>query len=147
MCMPSGWKTILNLLVAGILWSGCNPSVRFAANPEKRSPVEEAAGYREGQVLNGVVSYYAGEYHGKKTANGEIYNMYAKTAAHRYLPFHTILRVTNSKNGKSVIVRINDRGPFKDNRILDLSYQAAREIDMLITGTVQAEITIIRLGE
>ena len=102
--------------------------------------------YREGQTLTGIVSYYAHEFHGRKTANGEIFNMYDKTAAHLYLPFNSVLQVTNSSNGKSVIVRINDRGPFKADRILDLSYQAAKEIDLIATGTTRAVIKIIRLG-
>ena len=112
--------------------------------PEIKNSAEKI--YREGQTLTGIVSYYAHEFHGRKTANGEIFNMYDKTAAHLYLPFNSVLQVTNSSNGKSVIVRINDRGPFKTDRILDLSYQAAKEIDLIATGTTRAVIKIIRLG-
>jgi rare lipoprotein A len=120
--------------------------VRYSAapGPETKNSVEKI--YREGQTLTGIISYYAHEFHGRKTANGEIFNMYGKTAAHMYLPFNSVLQVTNSSNGKSVIVRINDRGPFKADRILDLSYQAAKEIDLIAAGTTQAVITIISLG-
>jgi len=73
--------------------------------------------------------------------------MYAMTAAHKQLPFDTIIEVTNKENGKSVKVRINDRGPFKKDRIVDLSYQAARKLDMLKKGIVMVEIRILKLGE
>lgn len=73
--------------------------------------------------------------------------MYERTAAHQFLPFHTILQVTNPRNGKKILVRINDRGPFKANRILDLSYQAAKEIGLIKEGTASLSIKIMRLGE
>ncbi|MDZ7690263.1 MAG: septal ring lytic transglycosylase RlpA family protein [Balneolaceae bacterium] len=79
----------------------------------------------------GVASWYGPNFHGKLTANGETYNMYEFTAAHRTLPFNTVLRVENRDNGESVVVRINDRGPFAKNRIIDLSKKAAEEIDMI----------------
>jgi rare lipoprotein A len=73
--------------------------------------------------------------------------MYAKTAAHKYFPFNTIIEVTNQQNGKSVVVRINDRGPFKKGRILDLSYQAAMEIDMIREGIVEVKLKVLKLGK
>jgi rare lipoprotein A len=109
--------------------------------------VDSHQNYQVGQVFTGVVSYYADEFHGRKTANGEIYNMYDRTAAHQFLPFDTILQVNNPKNGKKVLVRINDRGPFKANRILDLSYQAAKDIGLIQEGTASLSIKIIRLGK
>lgn len=90
----------------------------------------------------GQASYYGKEFHGKPTASGEIYNMHALTAAHRTLPFGTLVRVTNLKNGKSVVVRINDRGPFVKGRIIDLSREAARRIRLQGTGRVR--LTILR---
>ncbi|MGA2298470.1 MAG: septal ring lytic transglycosylase RlpA family protein [FCB group bacterium] len=87
----------------------------------------------------GTASYYGKKFHNKKTANGEIFNMNEYTAAHRSLPFGTILKVTNLENKKSVLVRINDRGPFINARILDLSYEAAKEIDGAGLPTVSIE--------
>ena len=87
-------------------------------------------------------SYYSKQHHNRKTANGERFNMYALTAAHKTLPFNCKVKVTNKSNGKSVIVRINDRGPFHGNRALDLSYAAAKTIGMIPQGvsTVSYEI-------
>ena len=135
---------VLNIFI--LILTGCSPSVRYSTTPRPEIKNSAEKIYREGQTLTGIVSYYAHEFHGRKTANGEIFNMYDKTAAHLYLPFNSVLQVTNSSNGKSVIVRINDRGPFKADRILDLSYQAAKEIDLIATGTTRAVIKIIRLG-
>ncbi|MAT39300.1 MAG: septal ring lytic transglycosylase RlpA family lipoprotein [Ectothiorhodospiraceae bacterium] len=95
----------------------------------------------------GEASYYANKFHGKPTASGERYNMWAMTAAHRTLPFDTKVKVTNIDNGKSVVVRINDRGPFKPGRIIDLSKAAAAEIDMIKSGTAPVRIERVELGE
>lgn len=92
----------------------------------------------------GMASYYGDEFHGKKTASGEIYNKWDYTCAHRKLPFGTKIRVTNMENKKSVIVRVNDRGPFVKNRIVDLSYAAARDIDMILKGVVKVKIEVIK---
>jgi rare lipoprotein A len=121
--------------------------VRYTAGSDDRKVSETPRVYRVGQVFSGIVSYYAAEFHGRKTANGEIFNMYDRTAAHQSLPFNTLLQVTNPKNGKKVLVRVNDRGPFKANRILDLSYQAAKDIGLIQEGTASLTITIIRLGK
>ncbi len=95
----------------------------------------------------GVASYYGTEYQGRPTANGETFDMYDLTAAHNTLPFGTRVRVTNMRNGKKVIVRINDRGPLLKGRILDLSYGAATELDMIGPGTAPVRIEIIELGQ
>ncbi|MCD7059101.1 septal ring lytic transglycosylase RlpA family protein [Pelagibacterium xiamenense] len=95
------------------------------------------------QTVNGVASWYGGRFHGRLTANGERYNMYALTAAHRSLPFGTQVRVTNHTNGRSVIVRINDRGPYVGNRVIDLSQQAATEIGMVNAGVANVTIDIL----
>ena len=145
---PSAVLLILSLPCSIVLLlPGCNPSVRFASTPQSEQRTGSGTVYHEGQTFSGTISYYGQEFHGRKTANGETYNMYDKTAAHLYLPFDSIIRVTNTKNGKFVIVRINDRGPFKGTRILDLSYQAAKEIDLLREGTTEARIKILRLGK
>jgi len=91
----------------------------------------------------GIASWYGEDYHGRKTANGEVYDMYAMTAAHRTLPFQTRVRVTNLENGKKTELRINDRGPFIAGRIIDLSYSGARLIGMLGTGTAKVNIEAI----
>ncbi len=83
----------------------------------------------------GMASWYGGKFHGRQTANGEIFNTNDLTAAHNELPFNTIVTVTNIINGKSVQVRINDRGPFVGDRIIDLSYAAAKSLDMIRSGT------------
>ena len=94
----------------------------------------------------GVASWYGAKFHGRKTSNGEIYNMYAMTAAHKTLPIPSYVRVTNIKNQRSIIVRINDRGPFHGNRIIDLSYTAAAKLDILKSGVGQVEIVGIEPG-
>jgi rare lipoprotein A len=93
-----------------------------------------------GFVERGVASWYGRDFHGARTATGELYDMYGMTAAHRVLPLPTYVRVTNLSNGRSVVVRVNDRGPFKSNRIIDLSYTAALKLDMLRTGTTLVEV-------
>ena len=91
----------------------------------------------------GYASWYGGKFHGRQTANGEIFDTYKLTAAHQTLPFDTIVKVVNLENGKSTVVRINDRGPFAGNRIIDLSFAAAREIGMIETGIVRVRLEII----
>ncbi|GAB4129096.1 MAG: hypothetical protein OHK0045_10570 [Raineya sp.] len=91
----------------------------------------------------GMASYYAGKFNGRKTANGEIYDSKKLTAAHRTLKFGSMVKVTNLKNNKSVVVRINDRGPFAHSRIIDLSQVAAQEIDMLKTGTAKVKLELV----
>lgn len=91
----------------------------------------------------GIASWYGRKFHGHLTSNGEIYDMYAMSAAHKNLPLPTYLKVTNITNNKSVIVRVNDRGPFHQKRIIDLSYSAAYKLDMLKTGTAKVKITSI----
>ncbi len=95
---------------------------------------------------NVTASYYAEAFHGKKTSNGERFNMYALTCAHKTLPFNTILKVTNLRNGKSVQVRVNDRGPFVSGREIDLSKAAAIKLGMIGTGTTKVRLEIIKKG-
>jgi rare lipoprotein A len=95
------------------------------------------------KTLSGAASWYGGKFHGRRTANGERYDMNKHTAAHKSLPFGTKVRVTNRINGKSVAVRINDRGPFTGNRIIDLSRGAAGAVDMIGTGIAPVIIEIM----
>jgi len=99
---------------------------------------------RVGDRFRGNASWYGPNFHGKLTSSGERYNMYAMTAAHKTLPMNTIVKVTNRRNGRSVVVRINDRGPFVSTRIIDLSKMAASKINMIGTGT--APVTLEVLG-
>jgi len=92
----------------------------------------------------GEASWYGPGFHGRRTASGERYNQYAMTAAHPTLPMPTIVRVTNVENGRSVVVRINDRGPFKDGRIIDLSKAAAEKLQMTKQGTARVQVTVVR---
>jgi rare lipoprotein A len=97
--------------------------------------------------LQGLASYYAEPYHGRRTASGEVFDSYQElTAAHRTLPFNTVVKVTNQENGKDVEVRINDRGPFVDGRVIDLSLKAAREIDMVRSGVARVKLTVLKEG-
>jgi rare lipoprotein A len=134
---------------AAVLY-GCGTTERSApATPSSQNtyevygkqyqPIDSASGFRQ----QGVASWYGEQFHEKKTANGEIYNMYAMTAAHKTLPFGTMVEVINVENKKTTIVRINDRGPFCRGRIIDLSHSAAKRIDMIKNGTAAVEITAL----
>jgi rare lipoprotein A len=101
--------------------------------------LDSAAGYDE----QGLASWYGAKFHGRKTSSGEVYDMHAMTAAHKHLPLPTFARVTNQQNGRSVVVKINDRGPFVDDRIIDLSYAAALQLDMHDKGTARVRVEAI----
>lgn len=125
------------LIIMVLLAAGCAPAPRFTSHTRDSKPG------RGEKTMTGVASYYGKGFHGKKTANGEIFDMNDLTAAHKTLPFGTTLRVTNLNNNKTVEVRINDRGPFVKNRIIDLSYAAAKRIDMIGTGTARVKLEIL----
>ena len=134
------------LLLLGLIAStaGCTSAPRYrqqGTRPPKRTLYRKPTRGKVYQV--GIASYYGKGFHGKKTANGEIYDMYAITAAHKELPFGTLIKVTNLSNKKAIIVRINDRGPFVKGRILDLSYGAARKLEMIAQGTAKVRIEIM----
>ena len=97
----------------------------------------------DGFAEEGIASWYGPDFHGKKTSSGEVYDMYAMTAAHKTLPLPTYLEVKNLENGRKIIVRVNDRGPFHDNRVVDLSYTGAIKLDMIAKGTALVEIRAI----
>ena len=99
-----------------------------------------------GYVERGIASWYGTKFHGHRTSSGETYDMYAMTAAHKSLPLPTYARVTNLRNGRSVVVKINDRGPFHDNRVIDLSYAAAAKLGILSEGTGLVEVRSIQPG-
>ena len=161
---PLIWFLILLLLLAGCATDG--PPRTRSVIPRKLPPdpvprQEARSLHGNGPIYNvlgnnyrvmdtsygykarGVASWYGKKFHGRRTSSQERYNMHAMTAAHKTLPLPTYVRVTNLRNNKSVIVRVNDRGPFVHNRIIDLSYSAARKLDMITTGTSLVEVTAI----
>ena len=105
-------------------------------------PVHTASAKTQ-QTISGSASWYGGKFHGRKTANGERYNQNALTAAHKTLPFGTKVRVTNETNGKSVVVRINDRGPFVGKRVIDLSRAAANAVGMVQRGVARVKVEVL----
>jgi rare lipoprotein A len=132
------------LLTALLVFSACGKKVRVApsSNPTRASSPNKPP---EKSELVGLASYYAEPFQGRKTANGETFDSYKElTAAHKTLPFNTVVKVTNESNGKDVSVRINDRGPFVDGRVIDLSYKAAQEIDMVRAGVVPVKLEIVQ---
>ncbi|HKQ30277.1 MAG TPA: septal ring lytic transglycosylase RlpA family protein [Burkholderiales bacterium] len=116
--------------------SGNKPYQVFGVN---YVPLADASGYRE----RGVASWYGKKFHGRRTSSGEPYDMYAMTAAHKTLPLPSYVRVRNLENGRSAIVRVNDRGPFLNNRIIDLSYAAAAKLNIIGRGTGVVEIEVV----
>jgi rare lipoprotein A len=120
----------LGLLLVGAPLTGCALPVQFADWPLATE--------------TGDASYYAGEFHGRRTASGEPFDMHEFTAAHRTLAMGTRVRVINLDNGREVVVRINDRGPFAPGRVIDLSYAAATELDMVAPGVVPVKLEILR---
>ncbi len=141
------------LLVAVIVLSSCSPAIRFTSDnamannsgnsSSKQTSDSKNSNLKIGYMFKGKASFYADKYDGRKTASGEVFNQKDLTAAHKTLAFGTKCKVTNLKNNKSVIVRINDRGPFVKNRVIDLSYAAAKEIDMIGDGVVEVEVVIL----
>ena len=115
-----------------------NPS-SYVVRGKRYHTLANSLGYSE----RGIASWYGTKFHGHRTSSGDIYDMYAMSAAHKTLPLPTYARVTNLKNGKAVIVKINDRGPFHENRLIDLSYAAAARLGILGEGTGLVEVTAI----
>jgi peptidoglycan lytic transglycosylase len=101
----------------------------------------------KGFVEKGIASWYGTKFHGRRTSSGETYDMYEMTAAHKNLPLPTYVQVTNLNNGKQIIVKVNDRGPFHENRIIDLSYTAAIKLDVVKKGTGLVEIRVLEQGQ
>jgi rare lipoprotein A len=138
-------RRYLFYLSALLFLTGCGGGRKAQVSiPGSSGPAASAPARSE---LEGLASYYAEPYHGRKTASGEVFDTYRHmTAAHRTLPFNTLVRVKNKDNGKEVEVRINDRGPFVDGRIIDLSLLAAREIDMVRAGIAPVTLEVLGLA-
>jgi len=128
------YRALIAVLALSICVSGC-------ARRKKAKLQSPSAAPRYAET--GIASWYGHPYHGRRAANGEIYDMEKMTAAHRTLPFDTVVRVTNLTNSKSVDVRITDRGPFVDGRIIDLSHAAAKAIGMIGPGTARVRVAAI----
>jgi len=148
------------LLPILVLTAGCAASTyplnpQLAAQAGLPGPGEVSANERVGRdpegsspvVQQGSCSWYGPGFHGRRTANGEVFNTNALTAAHPTLPFGSELEVTNTKSGKTVRVRVNDRGPFIHGRILDLSYAAAASIDIVRTGTANVQVRLVDVDQ
>tara|TARA_B100000945_G_C20422272_1_gene618648 strand:+ start:3557 stop:4048 length:492 start_codon:yes stop_codon:yes gene_type:complete len=149
-------KTFILLIILGILFS-CTPSPRYQANYNKSKTLKQkkikkksnktSTFNKNKMVYTGISSYYGHKFHGKLTANGEVFDMYGLTAAHKEMPFNTIVRVTNKNNGKSLIIRINDRGPYIDGRILDCSFGTAKKLGFVKEGITAVKIEVIEWGD
>ena len=138
------------ILALCIIFADCTNSPRYGGSigtSKKSNPRSLKTAKRVPKVITGVSSFYGTDFHGKLTANGEVYDMYGLTAAHKTLPLNTIVRVTNLANNKSLILRINDRGPYIKGRILDCSYGAAKKLDFLLQGTTKVRLEIIEVGD
>ena len=137
------------LLTTIFLFVSCGSSVAYGdyvnTTGMSRKQIESIKNHPKTQI--GIASYYGKKFHKKRTANGEIFNMYKVSAAHKSYPLGTKVRVTNLKNGKSLKLVINDRGPFVSGRIIDLSYKAARKLGFVNQGTVKVRIDVLRLGD
>lgn len=129
------WK-LMPLVVLGLVLTGCGGSVREFS---RRDYVVNGSPPERGQA-----SWYGGKFHGRKTASGEEYNQNDYTAAHKTLPFGTIVAVKNLSNGRDVILEITDRGPFIAGRIIDVSRRGAEELDMIRSGVVPVEVYVLR---
>lgn len=139
------------LLATALLLVGCSAShgTSNIGSPADDLDTERIASGPDGgdHALSGRASWYGSDFHGQTTASGEPYDMYGFTAAHKTLPFHTIVRVIHPKTRKSVVVRINDRGPYADGRIIDLSKAAARDLDMIRRGTMPVVLRVLQWGD
>lgn len=125
---------VLYLLLLSLLWTaGCG----------RKPPVRPPSDVTITPELQGIASWYGNPFHGRRTANGEVYDMEKMTAAHRTLPFDTWVQVKNLDNDKTTTVRINDRGPFIDGRVIDLSRKAAKDIEMIGPGTARVRLTVV----
>ncbi len=165
-------RLLLFLLAAGTLFYGCSSAARFTGNKETAPRINGAGAEANSEtnskgdiigetILNpdefkdakpleveiGVASYYADKYDGRPTASGVIYDMNKISAAHPFDPLGTIVRVTNLANNKSVILEINDRMPYRPDRIMDLSLGAAKALDMVIVGIQKVKLEVLKWGE
>ena len=144
---------VLFYVLFGIFCLACSASPRYQSGDKpvssitKKQKKKKSSFNKSRKIYRGISSYYGPMFHGKLTANGEIFDMYGVTAAHKEMPFNTIVRVTNENNGKSHIIRINDRGPYIKGRILDCSYGAAIKLNFVEQGTTEVKVEVIKWGD
>ena len=137
-------KIVIIAVISLFLISSCTSNVRFSSENKTISTSPKSGEVLPfGYKFYGKASYYADKFDGRQTASGEIFSQSKNTAAHRTLKFGTVLKVTNLNNNKSTIVVVNDRGPFVEDRVIDLSRSAAEEIGMINSGVVDAEIVVL----
>lgn len=134
---------LLLFLLQGCSLVGGSSAPGLSPSPEPSAAEAPPPGRLVGWTQTGVASWYGNPFHGRRTASGEVYDMNRLTAAHQTLPFGTRVRVENLDNGKTITVRINDRGPFARSRILDVSRRAARDLRMVGPGTARIRITVL----
>lgn len=136
---------IFATLAAILLCSCAGPKARASARKRPiRASVLDRGSFGHGRFLQtGIASYYGADFHGRKTANGERYDRNDLTAAHRTLDFNTRVRVTNITNGRIVVVRVNDRGPYAKGRIIDLSEEAGRQIGLDVSGVAKVKLEVL----
>lgn len=147
---PFSLKLLLIILLTPFLFLACGPRHRVVYE-KLTPPPERKDGWKEAkiekretrEVQYGIASWYGGEFHGRPTSSGEIYDMYQLTCAHNTLPLGTTVMVTNLENGKSVELKVNDRGPFVKERIIDLSYAAAQILGIYERGTALVKVEVI----
>jgi len=133
------------LLICCVLFFSCTYAPRYNSGSSISKPKKSNKNHKK--IFTGVSSWYGPNFHGKLTANGEIYDQWGLTAAHKTLPLNTIVRVTNLDNDKSLILRINDRGPYVGNRILDCSLGAAKKLGFEDQGTANVKVEVIEFGD
>ena len=136
------------LITISLIFYSCGPTIAHGdyinSDGMSRKEIEAIRNHPEVQI--GIASYYGKKFHRKLTANGQKFNMYKVSAAHKTLPLGTRIRVTNLKNGRSLTMTIIDRGPFVKGRILDVSYKAAKKLSFVNEGTTKVRIDVLRLG-
>lgn len=153
--MSAEFKRWIIIGLAPLLFFGCASSPRFTTDKsrfEKKSPSRfenhsDAENTEALETVVGTASFYADKYHGLITYNGEVYDMYGLSAAHPSYQMGTIVKVTNLSNEKSVIIKINDRMPFRPDRIIDLSLGCARELDMVNAGITEVKVEVLEWGK
>ena len=133
------------LLIYCTLFFSCTYAPRYNSGSSINKPKGTNKSHKK--IFTGISSWYGPNFHGKLTANGEIYDQWGLTAAHKTLPLNTIVRVTNLDNNKSLILRINDRGPYVGNRILDCSLGAAKKLGFEDQGTANVRVEVIEFGD
>lgn len=145
--MKTTKRYFLILLSASFLLFGCSSTTRYSRTSSYTEKEGDIKNLRLLDVETGTASFYADEFDGQKTANGEVYDMNELTAAHPSYPFNTIVKVTNLSNGKTVEVRINDRMPDFKGRVIDLSLSAAKKIEMVNAGIQEVKLEVIKWGK